>query len=121
MYLDYRIRSFPKLSRWQDGNGGYAYSFKEKDKLVEYVKTQEEHHTTNTFWEEFIELQNECGIEFMNCIFFKNIQPVCIHSRPMTRILGTFAAHCPHCPRNVSESIINSIFITIRPFFPYLL
>ena len=37
---------------------------KEKKRLIEYVKNQEEHHKTKTFKEEFIELLLEHEIEF---------------------------------------------------------
>ena len=55
---------FPMFSGWQDGYGGFTYSFKDKDKLIDYVKNQEEHHKTKSFREEFIELLKEHGIEF---------------------------------------------------------
>ena len=55
---------FPNFSGWQDGYGGFTYSFKDKDRLIEYVKNQEEHHITRSFKEEFTELLNEHGIEF---------------------------------------------------------
>jgi len=37
---------------------------KDKDKLIEYVKNQGEHHKKITFREEYIALLNEHGIEF---------------------------------------------------------
>jgi len=49
---------------WQDGYGAFTYSIKEKDRLIEYVKKQEEHHKIKTFREEYIELLNEHGIEY---------------------------------------------------------
>ena len=55
---------FPLFSGWQDGYGGFSYSFKDKDRLIEYVKNQEEHHKTKSFREEFVELLNEHEIEF---------------------------------------------------------
>ncbi len=55
---------FPMFSGWQDGYGGFTYSFKDKDRLIEYVKNQEDHHTIKTFREEFIELLIEQGIEY---------------------------------------------------------
>ena len=54
----------PTFSGWQDGYGAFTYSFNAKDKLIEYVKNQEEHHKKKSFREEFIELLNEHGIEF---------------------------------------------------------
>lgn len=73
---------FPKFRGWQGterkenvqrtflakrqpaGRGAFTYSIKEKDKLIEYVKRQEEHHTIKTFREEYIEILNEQEIAF---------------------------------------------------------
>lgn len=55
---------FPLFSGWQDGYGGFTYSFKDKDRLIEYVKNQEDHHKTKTFREELTELLIEHGIEY---------------------------------------------------------
>lgn len=55
---------FPKFNGWQDGYGAFTYSIKDKDRLINYVKNQEEHHKKKTFRDEFIELLNEYGIEF---------------------------------------------------------
>lgn len=55
---------FKKFGGWQDGYGAFTYSIKEKDRLTEYVKNQEEHHKIKTFREEYIELLKEHGIEF---------------------------------------------------------
>jgi hypothetical protein len=55
---------FSKFNGWQDGYGAFTYSIKEKDRLVEYIRNQEEHHKIKTFKEEYIELLNEHGIKF---------------------------------------------------------
>jgi len=55
---------FPKFKGWQDGYGAFTYSIKEKDRLIEYVKNQEEHHKIKSFRDEYIELLNEHGITF---------------------------------------------------------
>ena len=55
---------FPYFNGWQDGYGAFTYFIKEKDRLIEYVKNQKEHHTKKTSKEEFIELLNEHEIEF---------------------------------------------------------
>jgi REP element-mobilizing transposase RayT len=55
---------FKHFVGWQDGYGAFTYSFRDKDKLIEYVKNQEEHHKKFTFREEYITLLNEHGIEF---------------------------------------------------------
>jgi len=55
---------FPKFNGWQVGYGSFTYSFTDKDKLIEYVKNQEEHHTTISFIDELKELLKEHGIEY---------------------------------------------------------
>jgi REP element-mobilizing transposase RayT len=55
---------FPLFNGWQDGYGAFTYSFRDKDKLIEYVKNQEIHHQVKTSRAEFIELLDEQGIEF---------------------------------------------------------
>jgi len=55
---------FPDFDSWQSGYGGFTYSFKDKEHLIEYVKNQEEHHRHKTYKEELIELLNEHGIEY---------------------------------------------------------
>ncbi len=55
---------FPNFKGWQEGYGAFTYSIKDKNNLINYIKTQEEHHKNKTFKEEFIELLDEHGIEF---------------------------------------------------------
>ena len=55
---------FPDFDGWQIGYGGFTYSFKDKYRLIEYVKNQEVHHHEVTFKEELTELLKEHGIEF---------------------------------------------------------
>jgi REP element-mobilizing transposase RayT len=55
---------FTNFNGWQDGYGAFTYSVKEKERLTEYVKNQEEHHKTLTFKEEYIALLKEHEIEF---------------------------------------------------------
>jgi len=49
---------------WQDGYAAFTYSFKEKDRLIEYIKNQEAHHKTVSFKDELIALLNEHGIRY---------------------------------------------------------
>ena len=55
---------FPLFNGWQDGYGAFTYSFRDKDKLIEYVKNQEIHHQVKTSRDEFIDLLDEHEIEF---------------------------------------------------------
>ena len=55
---------FKNFNGWQDGYGAFTYSIKDKDRLIEYIKNQEEHHKTKSFRDELIELLKEHEIEF---------------------------------------------------------
>ncbi|MCO5251254.1 MAG: IS200/IS605 family transposase [Candidatus Kapabacteria bacterium] len=55
---------FPNFGGWAEGYGAFTYSIREKDRLILYVKNQEEHHRTKSFREEFIEMLQEHEIEF---------------------------------------------------------
>jgi len=55
---------FNNFHGWQSGYGAFTYSIKEKERLVTYIKNQEEHHRRITFWDEFIELLREHDIKF---------------------------------------------------------
>lgn len=55
---------FKSFNAWQEGYGAFTYSIKEKNRLIKYVKNQEDHHRIFTFREEYIELLNEHEIEF---------------------------------------------------------
>ena len=55
---------FEGFSNWQEGYGAFTYTVKEKDRLIEYVKNQEEHHRKKTFKDEYIELLKEHNIDF---------------------------------------------------------
>jgi REP element-mobilizing transposase RayT len=55
---------FPNFTGWQNGYAAFTYTIKEKDRLIEYVKNQDEHHHSKTYKEELMELLIEHGIEF---------------------------------------------------------
>ncbi len=55
---------FKQFNNWQEGYGAFTYSIKEKDKLIAYVKNQEEHHQLISFRDEYIALLKEHEIEF---------------------------------------------------------
>lgn len=59
-----RDKLFRHFGGWQDGYGAFTYSIREKDRLIEYVKNQQEHHRVKTFREELRGLLIEHGIEF---------------------------------------------------------
>lgn len=55
---------FKNFIGWQVGYGAFTYSIKEKNRVINYVKNQEEHHKQKTYKEEYIALLNKHGIEF---------------------------------------------------------
>ena len=58
--LDARYRGF----FWQRGYGAFSVSPSQLDSVVQYVKTQQEHHRTRTFQEEYSELLRRHGVDF---------------------------------------------------------
>ena len=55
---------FPMFQGWQEGYGAFTCSFKELNRLIEYVKKQEEHHKKRTFNDEYLDLLKEHGVDF---------------------------------------------------------
>jgi putative transposase len=55
---------FPSFIGWQEGYGAFTYHINQKDRIINYIKNQREHHRVKTFNEEFKELLVEHGIEF---------------------------------------------------------
>ena len=57
-------RLFPHFNGWQDGYGAFTASHADKDRLIEYIKNEQEHHRTESFLDEYRRLLKEAGIEF---------------------------------------------------------
>jgi REP-associated tyrosine transposase len=55
---------FKRFSFWQEGYAAFTCSRHDRDHLIEYIKSQEEHHRKTTFEEEYRKLLIEAGIEF---------------------------------------------------------
>ncbi|WP_087939379.1 IS200/IS605 family transposase [Algoriphagus faecimaris] len=55
---------FPKFKGWQDGYGAFTESIHSKERLITYIKNQEEHHRNVSFLDEYKALLNEHEIEF---------------------------------------------------------
>jgi REP element-mobilizing transposase RayT len=58
--LEPRYRGF----FWQRGYGAFSVSVSQLDAVLQYLQTQEEHHRTRTFQEEYRELLRRHGMEF---------------------------------------------------------
>ena len=55
---------FPKIKGWQDGYGEISESYSAKDRLINYIKNQEEHHREVSILDEYKALLKEHEIEF---------------------------------------------------------
>ena len=53
---------FPSFKGWAVGYGSFTCSYMDKDRLIEYIKNQKEHHKKMTFEEEYRILLFEHGI-----------------------------------------------------------
>ena len=53
---------FPAFLHWQDGYGAFTHALPDKDRLIEYIRHQEEHHKQVTFREEYEALLAEAGL-----------------------------------------------------------
>jgi len=53
---------FPAFKGWAEGYGSFTCSYKDLDRLIEYVKNQQEHHRKISFEQEYRNLLMEYGI-----------------------------------------------------------
>jgi putative transposase len=57
-----RSNYFPAFDGWAVGYGSFTCSYKDIDRLIEYIKNQQEHHQKISFEEEYRKLLLEYGI-----------------------------------------------------------
>jgi REP element-mobilizing transposase RayT len=55
---------FKHFQGWAEGYGAFTISQSDKDRVIDYIKNQKEHHKKTTFAEEYRALLKEYGIEF---------------------------------------------------------
>lgn len=55
---------FSNFEGWQEGYGAFTYAFKDKDRLINYIKRQEQHHKRKAFREEYLKLLKEHDVGF---------------------------------------------------------
>jgi putative transposase len=53
---------FPLFIGWEEGYGSFTCSYMDVNRLVEYIKNQQEHHKKETFEEEYRRILMESGI-----------------------------------------------------------
>jgi REP element-mobilizing transposase RayT len=57
--------------QWQAGYGAFTYSRSQRDKVINYIINQEEHHKKITFREEYIDLLSNFKIKFDNRFLYE--------------------------------------------------
>ncbi len=55
-------RVFPDFSQWQAGCAVFTHSLYDKERLIEYIRTQEQRHKQISFREEYEMLLTEAGL-----------------------------------------------------------
>jgi hypothetical protein len=78
--LDTRYRGF----FWQRGYGAFSVSPSQLDAVLQYVDTQQEHHRTRSFQEEYRELLRRHGLDFDERYIW--------HSKPLAGLKRAFGA-----------------------------
>jgi putative transposase len=53
---------FPSFNNWAEGYGAFTCSYMDKERLVDYIKNQQEHHKKKSFEDEYRILLEESGI-----------------------------------------------------------
>ncbi len=49
---------------WQAGYGAFSYARSQRDDVIKYIMTQEEHHKNKTFKEEYLETLRKFEIDY---------------------------------------------------------
>ena len=64
--------TFPELPdyAWQDGFGVFSVSKSNVPDVVEYIKTQREHHAKQTFEDEYVSMLRLHGIDYDERVVF---------------------------------------------------
>lgn len=56
---------------WQEGYGAFSYAKSQKEKVVNYVLSQEEHHKKSNFKAEYLKMLNAFDIEYKDEYLFE--------------------------------------------------
>lgn len=54
----------PQKFQWQEGFGAFSYGKSQKERVVQYVRNQKEHHRKRSFREEYLALLKAFEIDF---------------------------------------------------------
>ena len=56
---------------WQRGFGAFSYNIREKQKIIDYVRNQEEHHRNKSFKEEYLKFLKDFEVEYQPDYLFE--------------------------------------------------
>lgn len=59
---------------WQEGFGAFSYSKSHVDSVIDYIKTQKEHHKKATFIEEYVNFLKKFEVDFDERYIFKPVE-----------------------------------------------
>jgi len=54
---------FDSFEGWAEGYGSFTCSYRDSDRIIEYIKNQQEHHKKHSFEEEYRSLLAEYGVK----------------------------------------------------------
>ena len=57
-----KSKLFPLFTGWSEGYGSFTCSYRDLERLIEYIKNQQNHHKKITFEEEYRIILEEAGI-----------------------------------------------------------
>lgn len=57
--------------QWQEGYGAFSYSRSQRDKVIDYILKQEEHHYRKTFREEYMDMLKKFAVEYKDEYVFE--------------------------------------------------
>jgi hypothetical protein len=60
---------FPSFTGWADGYASFTCSYMDMGRLIDYIKSQQEHHMKKTFEEEYRNLLMESGVRIDESYF----------------------------------------------------
>lgn len=63
---------FPMFDAWSNGYACFTFSTKDRPNVIEYIKSQKEHHQHKNFREEYEEWLKEMGVDDIADMFFKD-------------------------------------------------
>jgi len=55
---------YPEFEGWAEGYGAFTYAYRDKEKIIKYIKNQEEHHRKVSSRKEYIGFLKIFGVDY---------------------------------------------------------